>query len=100
MDADEVVDLLPIHLRSRIAKPLLGHHARIKGEQRNYSFIPVLAWSTFFKIFSDDVRNLDTVVTTIESALRRYENVRPDEKAALIECFESIVAILRHENKQ
>jgi hypothetical protein len=67
-------------------------------EKQEVSGIPVRAWLTFFKIFSDNARNLDTVVTTIESALRRYHDIGEGEKAALVESFERIVAILKGEN--
>ena len=67
-------------------------------EKQEVSGIPVRAWLTFFKIFSDNARNLDTVVTTIESALRRYRDIGEGEKAALVESFERIVAILKGEN--
>ena len=53
------------------------------------------AWLTFFKIFSDNARNLDTVVTSIESVLRRYRDIGEGEKAALVESFERIAVILR-----
>jgi len=66
-------------------------------QKQEVSGIPVRAWLTFFKIFSDNARNLDTVVTTIESALRRYGNIGEGEKAALVESFERIVSILKGE---
>jgi len=59
------------------------------------SGIPVLAWLTFFKIFSDSARDLDEVVATIERKLRRYENIDVSEKTALVEAFERIVDVLR-----
>ena len=67
-------------------------------EKQEVSGIPVRAWLTFFKIFSDNARNLDTVVTSIESALRRYRDIGDGEKAALVESFERIVAILKGEH--
>lgn len=67
-------------------------------EKQEVSGIPVRAWLTFFKIFSDNARNLDTVVTTIENALRRYGDLGEGEKEALVESFERIVAILKGEH--
>lgn len=67
-------------------------------EKQEVSGIPVRAWLTFFKIFSDNARNLDTVVTTIESALKRYGKLGAGEKAALVESFERIVSILKEES--
>lgn len=64
-------------------------------KKQEVSGIPVLAWLTFFRIFSDNARNLDTVVATIESALRRYADHGEGERAALVEAFERIVAILK-----
>lgn len=66
-------------------------------ERHEASGIPVKAWLTFFKIFSDNARNLDTVVTTIESALQRYSHLGQGEKTALVECFERIVVTLKGE---
>lgn len=66
-------------------------------KKQEISGIPVLAWLTFFKIFSDNARNLDTVVTTIENALSRYSNLGDSEKVALVEAFEQIVSILKNE---
>lgn len=66
-------------------------------ERQEASGIPVKAWLTFFKIFSDNARNLDTVVVTIESALQRYSDLAEAEKAALVECFERIVDTLKGE---
>lgn len=68
-------------------------------ERQEASGIPVKAWLTFFKIFSDNARNLDTVVATIESALQRYADLGASEKAALVECFERIVATLKGETR-
>ena len=59
------------------------------------SGIPVLAWLTFFKIFSDGTRDLDSVVATIDSALRKYRGMNESGTAELAEAFEQIVAILR-----
>ena len=64
-------------------------------KKQEVSGIPVLAWLTFFRIFSDNARNLDTVVATVESALRRYADHGESEHAALVEAFERIVAILK-----
>lgn len=64
-------------------------------EKQDLSGIPVRAWLTFFKIFSDNARNLESVVGSIESALRRYKDIGAGEKAALVESFERIVAILK-----
>lgn len=64
-------------------------------EKQEISGISVRAWLTFFKIFGDNAKNLDTVVTTIESALRRYGDLGGREKAALVASFERIVAILK-----
>lgn len=68
-------------------------------ERQEASGIPVKAWLTFFKIFSDNARNLDTVVATIESALQRYADLGASEKTALVECFERIVATLKGETR-
>ncbi|PZP61791.1 MAG: hypothetical protein DI596_04505 [Azospira oryzae] len=73
---------------------LLDEFVKSTGEQE-VSGIPVAAWLTFFKIFSDNARNIDTVVAAIESSLRRYRNLGEGERAALIESFERIVAILK-----
>lgn len=64
-------------------------------ERQEASGIPVKAWLTFFKIFSDTARNLDTVATTIESALAQYTHLGSSEKTALVECFERIVTTLK-----
>lgn len=66
-------------------------------EKQEVSGIPVRAWLTFFKIFSDNARNFDDVVTAIESALRRYNHIGDLEKVALVESFERIVSILKGE---
>ncbi|MHB1643064.1 MAG: hypothetical protein ACYCS8_10420 [Acidithiobacillus sp.] len=66
-------------------------------EKQDVSGIPVRAWLTFFRIFSDNARNLETVVTSIEGALRRYKDLGESEKTALVESFERIVAILKSE---
>jgi hypothetical protein len=66
-------------------------------KKQEVSGIPVVAWLTFFRIFSDNARNLDTVVTTIESALNRYPGHDASERTALAEAFERIVAILREQ---
>ena len=73
---------------------LLDEFVKSTGEQE-VSGIPVAAWLTFFKIFSDNARNIDTVVAAIESSLRCYRNLGEGERAALIESFERIVAILK-----
>jgi len=75
---------------------LLDEFVKSTGKQE-ISGIPVRAWLTFFKIFSDNARNLDTVVITIESALRRYGGTGEGEKAALVESFERIASILKGE---
>jgi hypothetical protein len=67
-------------------------------ERQEVSGIPVRAWLTFFKIFSDSARNLDTVVAAIESTLRRYDDLGEEEMAALVQSFERIVAVLKGEH--
>lgn len=67
-------------------------------KKQEVSGIPVLAWLTFFKIFSDNARNLNTVATTIESALSRYTDIGISEKEALVELFERIVDVLKGES--
>jgi len=66
-------------------------------KKQEVSGIPVLAWLTFFKIFSDNARNLDSVAATIESALNRYTDIGIGEKEALVELFERIVDVLKGE---
>lgn len=76
---------------------LLDEFVKSTGKQ-GVSGIPVRAWLTFFKIFSDSARNLDTVVTTIEDALRRHDDLGEGEKAALVQSFERIAAVLKGEH--
>lgn len=76
---------------------LLDDFVKFTAKQE-VSGIPVRAWLTFFRIFSDNARSLDTVVTTIESALRGYRDVDASERIVLIESFERIVAILKGRN--
>ena len=59
------------------------------------SGIPVLAWLTFFKIFSDSARDLDVIVAAVESALGRYADRSNSGHAALVDAFARIVAILQ-----
>ena len=73
---------------------LLDEFVKSTGKQE-ISGIPVRAWLTFFKIFSDNTRNLDVVVTSIESALQRYTDIGEGEKALLVQSFERIVSILK-----
>ncbi|MFZ3141035.1 hypothetical protein [Polaromonas sp.] len=64
-------------------------------KKQEVSGIPVLAWLTFFKLFSDGSRDLDSVVATIGTALARYRDVNESDTHALTEAFEQIVVILR-----
>lgn len=64
-------------------------------KKQEASGIPILAWLTFFKIFSDSARDLDMVVATVESALSRYTDLSVSEHAALVEAFARIVATLQ-----
>lgn len=66
-------------------------------ERQEASGIPIKAWLTFFKIFSDNAGNLNTVVAAIEGALHRYTDLGTAEKTALVECFERIVSTLKGE---
>ncbi|MDR3300110.1 MAG: hypothetical protein LBU43_08975 [Candidatus Accumulibacter sp.] len=64
-------------------------------ERQEVSGIPVRAWLTFFKIFSDNARNLDSMDFIIENALRQYGDIGNEQKIALAEAFERIAEILR-----
>jgi len=75
---------------------LLDEFVKSTGKQQ-VSGIPVRAWLTFFKIFSDTTHDLDGVVTSIEHVLRRYRDIDDGEKNALVESFEQIVAILKRD---
>jgi len=73
---------------------LLDEFVKSTGKQ-HVSGIPVRAWLTFFKIFSDNTYDLDTVVASIGHVLRRYREIDDGAKTALVESFEQIVAILK-----
>jgi len=76
---------------------LLDEFVKSTGKQ-HVSGIPVRAWLTFFKIFSDNANDLDTVVMSIEHVLRRYRDIDDGMKNALVESFEQIVAILKRDS--
>lgn len=64
------------------------------------SGIPVLAWLTFFKVFSDSGRSLDAVASTVETSLRGFIGQDRGAHEALVEAFERIAATLREQADQ
>lgn len=64
-------------------------------KKQEVSGIPVLAWLTFFKLFTDGSRDLDSVVATLGTALAQYQHVNQSNSDVLTEAFEQIVVILR-----
>lgn len=64
-------------------------------KKQQVSGIPVLAWLTFFKLFSDSTRDLDTLVDAVTSSLRQFRTIDEPRRALLIESFERIASLLR-----
>jgi hypothetical protein len=59
------------------------------------SGIPVKAWLTFFKVFGDSSRDLDAVIGSIETSMKRFAGDTGAERDVLIDCFERIVSTLK-----
>lgn len=73
---------------------LLDEFVKSIGKQE-ISGIPIRAWLTFLKMFSDNTRDLEAVVASIESAFRHRGDIADDQRAALAELFERIALILK-----
>lgn len=59
------------------------------------SGIPIAAWLVFFRLFTDQDRDLDQTIERIGSSISRYANVPAADRDVLVESFERIVSILR-----
>jgi hypothetical protein len=59
------------------------------------SGIPVEAWLTFFRVFSDNTRTIEEVSPAVEGALRKFKGKTAEEQLALAEAFEHIAASLK-----
>lgn len=59
------------------------------------SGIPIKAWITFLKIFSDSKRHFDTFDAALSGALRGYAAQNSDGQKELIDLFERALAVLR-----
>jgi len=59
------------------------------------SGIPIAAWLAFFRLFTDQDRDLDQTIERIGSSLSRYADLPADQRHVLIESFERIASVLR-----
>jgi hypothetical protein len=59
------------------------------------SGIPVNAWLSFFRVFSDNTRTIEEVVPAVEGALKKHRTKNGNEQSALAEAFEHIAASLK-----
>lgn len=62
---------------------------------KELSGIPIKAWIKFFKVFSDDKKNLDREIEKIEASLNDFVAQHGTSREGLIEAFERVVATLK-----
>jgi hypothetical protein len=59
------------------------------------SGIPIAAWLTFFKLFTDRIGEVEGVISSIEAAFKKYSDIPGTDRDSLRESFERIVSILK-----
>ena len=64
-------------------------------EKHEVSGIPIVAWLTFLKKFSDGSKDVDAIVESIQSITDGAGNVSRSDRASLIDAFERIVDVLK-----
>ena len=63
--------------------------------RQEVSGIPIAAWLTFLKKFSDGSKDLDAIVHSIESSFDGIKRIKKTDGAALLAAFEQVVDLLK-----